>query len=155
MDRRSPWYYFSRDSVGSLRRREARGEPLTPEDIQRVVDATPDAHSNPELAVFVERVHSGDIRARRGRPRKEYPPLPIIDFLYEERKDEIWACRRLHRARVRGDFEPCVEAAEYVARTLRLASGRALLNWRSEQNRLIDIRYERHRRFFMKEKERH
>jgi hypothetical protein len=119
-----------------------------------VVDATPDAHLNPELAVFVERVHSGDIRARRGRPRKEYPSLALIDFLLDERKDEIWASRRLHRTRTRGDFEPCVEAAEDVARMLRLASGRALLNWRSEQNRLIDIRYERHRRFFMKEMER-
>lgn len=152
MDIRSPFYRFSPDSVGRLVWREAVGLPITPADVQRVVEATCDAMSDPLVRRYAERVQSGEIR-NRGRPKKEYPPLLFVETLYEIRKEEIWERRRWEesgRGRVRGDLEPCFEAAEYVARFCRLASDRGLLNWMSQERKRVVDHAERSRAFFMK-----
>ena len=150
MDMRSPFYRFSPDSVGRLVWREAVGLPITPADVQRVVEATCDAMSDPLVRRYVERVQSGEIRINRGRPKKEYPPLLFVETLYEIRKEEIWERRRSGKPEAPSHWEPCFEAAEYVARFCRLASNRGLLNWMSQERKRVVDRAERSRAFFMK-----
>ena len=155
----SPWYHFSPEGIGSLARREWMGEWISPEDVQRVVDANPEAGSDARLQYYVERVVSGEIKAcptRRGR--RSNRRLEILHHWlkveYEDCRLRIDAGRRdgTLPKRLRSDPSPCFQAAEEVARCYRLGTGHSLLNLFALKRKEAAQHSARSRAFFMNEK---
>jgi len=155
----SPWYHFSREGIGSLARREWMGEWITPEDVQHVVDANPEAGSDARLQSYVERVASGEISVRsvrRGRPVswKLDKLHHWFQIEYEDCRSRIVAGRRdgTLPKRQRTDPSPCFQAAEEVARCYRLGTGHSLLNLFALKRKEAAQHSARSRAFFMNEK---
>ncbi|MFO1259560.1 MAG: hypothetical protein U1E68_00555 [Sphingomonadaceae bacterium] len=155
----SPCYHFSPEGIGSLARREWMGEWISPEDVQHVVDANPEAGSDARLQYYVERVASGEISvrsARRGRPvnQKLNRFHHWFQIEYEDCRLRIVAGRRdgTLPKRLRSDPSPCFQAAEEVARCYRLGTGHSLLNLFSLKRNQAEKHSERLRAFFLNEK---
>jgi hypothetical protein len=155
MDRGSPWYYFSPEGIGSLGRREAIGERIYIDDVQRVIDANPDAISSPALQPWVRRLKAGEFKCRRGRPRADrHARMVLAPVLYEDIRQDIWEARRGAPAYCRKltDLEPCRQAAEQVIRIFGFhCTPEAFLNAMTKAKRDNFVHSERSRAFFMNE----
>lgn len=151
----SPWYHFSPEGIGSLALREAVGEPIYIEDVQRAIDANPDAISTPELQQWVRRLNAGEFKRRRGRPRADrYATMLLAPVLYEDIRRELWEARRAdptyyHKLT---DLEPCRQAAEQVTRIFGFhCTPEAFLNAVTQSKRDNFAHSKRSRAFFMNE----
>lgn len=128
----SPFYMFHPESVGWLHRRHERGLEITEADLTRILDADPDAWTDPVMQDYVKRALTEGLPRRKGRkPMATAQRLRIFmaAFDVEKRADEIREKRRSGKVtRTRCDLEPCVEAAEKVGPQWGLPGGRSLLN---------------------------
>tara|TARA_B110001454_G_scaffold187358_1_gene184694 strand:+ start:1107 stop:1613 length:507 start_codon:yes stop_codon:yes gene_type:complete len=155
----SPWYHFSREGIGSLARREWMGEWISPEDVQYVVDANPEAGSDERLQSYVERVRRGEIalrKAGKGRPRSDLGRSYFhLRAEYELCLDDIKQMQRegtLPKPLLTF-LSPSQQAAEDIARARCLPLDyRSFANWMSIERKAIRARIERSRAFFMNEK---
>jgi len=120
-------YLFDRDSIGSLHRRleksktDKKADPVTAADLARIGNADRSAFADP---IFQEQVLlslEGRLPTRRGSPPQDPVvgwKITIADVLIEDRAAEIRAERKT--SGMRGEREPRIQAAEEVARGLRL-----------------------------------
>jgi hypothetical protein len=153
----SPWYHFHPEGLGWLARREAIGEPIYADDVQRVINANPEAVSTPELQLYVRRLKDGEIGPRKGRPRAERSNMLIwLKLEYEDRLGEIKEKQRRGELpkKLESGFSPCEQAANEIVRAYRQASGRSLLNTFSLEKSKGEERTGRSRAFFMNERAR-
>lgn len=159
ISRGSPWYHFSPEGIGSLARREWMGEWISPEDVQRVVDANPEAGSDARLQSYVERVRRGEITTRKagkGRPRSDLGRNYFgLRAQYELCLEDIQRMQRegtLPKP-LPSFLSPSQQAAEDIARALRLPfGGRNFSNWMSIEKNAMKVHCKRSRAFFMNEK---
>ncbi len=115
-----------------------RKRDVTKADLDSIEAAFPAATKGPLFAYHCARAEAGTLRRRPGRSRRttaEYLRFWHARFEIEEEVERIWALRRTGALkRSRGDLEPCVQAAESVARRLKLpCGGRSLLSRLSKE----------------------
>ena len=135
MSLNSPAYLFDPDSIGWLHRKVGKGDFITAADLARIGDADRNAFADPVLQDQVLLALEGRLPTRRGRP-PEHPrvgsKITMADVLIEDRVAQIRAERKA--SGTRGEREPRIQAAEELARSLRLnMSAEALLNRISAQ----------------------
>ena len=128
----SPWYKFSRDSIGSLHRRHGNGETILKSDLIPILESDQASLDDPIMRDYLLRSLRGELKPPRGRtpysPERELRVcaaaelLPVVtaEVREERRRKGVAAGRTL--------VEPCVEAANRLGDQLHLSNGRSLLN---------------------------
>ncbi|BBD98866.1 hypothetical protein SAMIE_1023670 [Sphingobium amiense] len=143
----SPHYQFDPSSIGWLHRKVAlqrqgreSGVFVTAADLKRIAEADPSVFTDPVFQEQIRLALEDRLPTRTGR----LPADPVLwfrtlmaDILIEDLAEEIRAERRAGgRKRLRGDWEPRVEAAEKISADLCMhMTGRSLLNRISAQKR--------------------
>lgn len=123
MSATNPYQLFSPIHLAWLYRRREKGLDVTASDLDSIERHQPGAVDDPLFAECRALANAGKLYRRRGRK----PASPENGLLWFARfwiLDEMEAIRARRRAglerRQRGDREPCYEAAEVVARRMRL-----------------------------------
>jgi len=132
MDPDSIFYRFHPESIGWLHRRHEHGDEITEADLKRIFEADPAAWLDPLMQDYVKRALTEKLPRKKGRkPMSAAQRLRIFmaAFDIDERTAEIREERRSGKVkRLRGDLEPCVQAADDVGPQWGLPGGRSLLN---------------------------
>ena len=125
----NPYQLFSPIHPAWLYRRHGKKLDVTSADLDSIVRNFPAAENDPLLAHYRSLAAANKLYRRRGRKPGGRGILWFAYFAIEEEKARIWDERRSGlRERRREDPSPVHEAAEIVARRMRLASGLSLLN---------------------------
>lgn len=118
---------FSPIHVAWLHRRREHRLDVSSADLDSIEAESPDAINDPLFADYRSRANAGKLHRRRGRKpmsNAEYLRLWHARF---EILDEVEAIHERRRngsdPRMPGDLEPCFQAAETVARRMRLPMG--------------------------------
>ena len=115
---------FSPIHLAYLYRMHEKGLQIVPSDLDSIEAACPDAAGDPLFADYRARFEAGAIRRRPGRKPMTIPGRLrywAMQFALEDETAAIWAKRRSGEARrVRGDREPCYQAAEIVIERFKL-----------------------------------
>lgn len=118
MEHDTPFQLFSPIHLAYLYRMDEKGLQIVPSDLDSIEAACPDAARDPLFADYRARFQAGTIRRRPGRKPITIPTRLrywAMRFAFEDETAAIWAKRRSGEApRVRGDREPCYQAAEIV-----------------------------------------
>ena len=129
----SPHYQFDPSSPGWLRRKHEKSEPILAEEVIRIAEADPANFADSLVQHYMLRVAKRELMPRRGRKPGGVAraiKLTIADVMIEDRAAEIKDERRRNgRKHVRGDLEPCRQAAAEISALLGFnMTGPALLN---------------------------
>jgi len=126
-----PYHMFTPIHLAWLYYRDERGENVTAADLDVIKNHHPEAVTQPLFISYAKRAAAGKLHRKRGRK----PASSRMGLLWcasvwiDEEQEQIWAERRAGvRSLERSDESPIHEAAESVARLLRLGAGRSLLN---------------------------
>lgn len=128
----SAYDVFTPRHTAWLHRQVEEGLDITEADLDSIEAAFPKAMEDPMFADHRAKAKAGMLRRRRGRKKQtipEYLRLWAARFEMDDEIQLIWDERRSgKRPRVRGDLDPCFQAAETVARRYRLpCTGASLL----------------------------
>lgn len=127
----NPYQLFSPIHLAWLYRRREKSFDVTAGDLDSIERNQPEAINDPLFAECRALAKAGKLYRRRGR-KPVSPENGLLCFARFWILDEMEAIHARRRAgleqRARSDFEPCYQAAEIVARRMRLPySGRWLV----------------------------
>lgn len=134
MSNTSPFYFWDRCSPGWLATLEQRlGRSVTPDDVNHILAANPDAAVDPALQPYLERLRAGELNAPRGRPTinkiARMTKVMLARDEFRKRSMELRALRHSGSVeRKAGDLEPSSQAANEVAARWGFGCGRSLQN---------------------------
>ncbi len=134
MDKTDMYYQWCNEYLPWLYRHDKAGDYISPNDLNRILVAEPQAFGDPLMQDYLQRSLRGELRPRRGRKKlgsARQLSLLLAHYDIEERAEEIRQARRTGMTiRKRSDFPPLEQAANEVAEDwgFRLGSGRSILN---------------------------
>ncbi|WP_157082596.1 hypothetical protein [Sphingomonas asaccharolytica] len=132
-DPNSPGWLHRKHEKNKRRRKGEKEDPIRASEVLRVIESDPAAFLDPIVQHYATLALKRKLKSSRGRKRggvSRAIKLAIADVMIEDRAAEIRAERkRSGQKHVRGDLEPCRQAAEEVSRFLSFnMTGPALLN---------------------------
>lgn len=134
MDKTEMYYQWGNEYLPWLYRHDKAGDYISPNNLNRILLAEPEAFGDPLMQDYLQRSLRGELRPRRGRKKlgsARRLSLLLAHWDIEERAEEIRQSRRSEATpRCRSDLSPLLQAADEVAEDwrYRLGTGRSILN---------------------------